>query len=90
MLDLLGDDYVIERLKTAVYEHDYRKHYEFYVTNALKAITQNTSSKEKVTMLHAYSELFEEAEPEAPKQSAKEVKEKVLKRIRKLGGGKKK
>ena len=85
MLEVLGSGYVIEHCIAALDELGKKKTFETYVTDCLKALTENTANKEeKRYMTTRYADMvFTDKKPKK-EHTAEEVKADILGKLRNL------
>lgn len=72
LLDVLGDDYIVQHLMNAYKEKNEAKLFRTYVTNSLYCMMHG------LTLSVKYSELAGNEESEQPKESEEDIKERMI------------
>ena len=85
MLEVLGSGYVIEHCIAALDELGKKRTFETYVTDCLKALTENTANSEnRKYMTTRYAEMVYKDRKPQKEHTAEEVKTNILGKLRNL------
>ena len=84
-----GDGYITDSIIAAVKRDRNDELYRSYVTDALKAITENTAQGGGVVMTGRYYDIVnvKPVAEQAPQKTSEEVKESIINEFKRLGGG---
>lgn len=85
--EFYGIEYIYDSVIAWLGAEMRRKQYEYYLTDALKAIAENTSRGGGVTLRERFADMVEDhnEEPE-PEQHPEEIKAKIINEFKRLRG----
>lgn len=87
--EFYGDKYISDSIVTSILAETREKQYQYYVTDALKAIVENTAKGGGITLNMRYCDWIEQpSEEEQPKHTPEEVKATVIDEFKRLRGEK--
>lgn len=87
MLEILGSGYVIEHCIAALDDLSEKRAFEAYVTDCLKALTENTAGEAKNYMKSRYVELVNFDTKPRKEQSAEEIKSNIFGKLKAMSEG---
>ena len=80
MLDVLGDDYIVQHIINQNRKEQEERLYRFYIADALFAISSHNQVISK-RYNEIYNEVFSEEPEEDPEIKASDIKQSMLKRL---------